>query len=127
MTNKQTILVVDDERLNLVLFERIFSKKYRVLTAISGEAGILQMEKNPDIDIVISDMQMPGLNGIEFIEQVKPKNSGTHYFILTGYEINEQIKHALEEGTIEHYFQKPFDKEKIEAILNNLEQGNSKS
>jgi two-component system response regulator (stage 0 sporulation protein F) len=68
-----TILYVDDEQVNLRIFEINFRKRYNVITAVSGEQGLEKLEENGDIIVVVSDMKMPGMNGIEFIKKAREK------------------------------------------------------
>jgi len=114
---RKKILYVDDEPINLQLFEINFSKKYTVCTAIDGFSGLKMLDENPDILAVISDMKMPGMNGIEFIEKSNEKYPEKKYFILTGYEITEVISGAIETGLIIKCFSKPFNLEEIEREL----------
>lgn len=102
-----TILYVDDEKINLIVFEANFKNDYHVLVASSGQEGIEVLTKHPEISIVFSDMKMPGMNGIEFIEEVKKTRPEISCFILTGYSINSEIKDALDNQLIINYFQKP--------------------
>lgn len=125
MNNNITILYVDDETINLQIFEINFRKKYKVITAISGEEGLAKLEDNNEILVVVSDMKMPGMNGIEFIRTAKEKFDHIVYFILTGFDITEEISVALKENTIQKYFRKPFNMLEIsesieEAIKNQL-------
>lgn len=117
MKTEITILYVDDESINLFLFSQIFEKKYRIITAESGYAGLNLIEKNPNIDVVISDMKMPGMNGIEFIQKAKELYSNIHYYILTSYDITPEIDNALKSGLIDKYFQKPFNLKEIESTI----------
>lgn len=117
MKTEITILYVDDEPINLFLFSQIFEKKYKVITAESGYAGLNMIEKNPNIDVVISDMKMPGMNGIEFIQKAKELYSDIHYYILTSYDITPEIDIALKTGLINKYFQKPFNLQEIESTI----------
>ena len=79
------ILYVDDEDMNLFLFKSNFGKKYPVFTANSGPEGLKVLEENDDkIIVVISDMSMPGMNGVEFIMKAQQKYPLIGYFILTG-------------------------------------------
>lgn len=112
-----TVLYVDDEPINLFLFSQIFEKKYKVITAESGYTGLNIIEKNPNIDVVISDMKMPGMNGIEFIQKAKELYSNIHYYILTSYDITPEIDTALRTGLIDKYFQKPFNLQEIESTI----------
>jgi two-component system, response regulator, stage 0 sporulation protein F len=108
MNPAPTLLYVDDEPLNLTLFEINFQKKYTVKTALSGEKGLDILRSEPAIAVVITDMKMPGMNGIEFIRKAKENFPAIVFFILTGYEITEEIIQALEEKLIHKYFKKPF-------------------
>ena len=118
MNEKQTILYVDDEEINLVVFEANFIGKFNVITADSGFEGIKILENKPDIPIVISDMKMPGMNGIEFIKTAKKQFPNIVYFILTGFDITDEISSALDDKLINDYFKKPFNGQEIEASIN---------
>jgi two-component system response regulator (stage 0 sporulation protein F) len=117
MERKPTILYVDDESINLELFEIVFRKKYEILTAISGHDGIEALKQNSGIQVIISDMKMPGMNGIEFIKKVKEIHPEIPCFILTGYKITNEIIEALKEKIIEEHLIKPFDISEIESAL----------
>ncbi|MFO7828303.1 MAG: response regulator [Bacteroidales bacterium] len=117
MEEKITILYVDDEPLNLKLFEINFRKKFNVITALSGNKGLEILERNEFVQVVISDMKMPGMNGIEFIKKAKSEFPGIKYFILTGFDITEEIADALNERLILKYFRKPFNMKEIEESI----------
>ncbi|HKL07440.1 MAG TPA: response regulator [Bacteroidales bacterium] len=117
MKNNITILYVDDEPMNLKLFEINFRKKFNVLTAMSGDEGLRLLEENGAIDVVISDMKMPGMNGIEFIKKAKNEYPDIKYYILTGFDITDEIAEALDANLIQKYFQKPFNMREIEASI----------
>jgi YesN/AraC family two-component response regulator len=85
MNQLRTLLYVDDEPLNLMLFEINFKKKFIVKTAMSGESGLVILNREPAIQVVITDMKMPGMNGIEFIIKAKEHFPEIVFFILTGY------------------------------------------
>jgi len=113
----KTILYVDDESINLMLFQAIMGKKYNIIIAESGEEGLRQLNANPETIGVISDMRMPGMNGIEFIRKAKISFPDIFYFILTGYDITAEIYNALDEKLINRYFQKPLNNTAIEAEI----------
>ncbi len=117
MSEKATILYVDDEMLNLQIFEINFRKTYRVLTALSGEIALEILDLDPLITIVVSDMHMPGMNGIEFINKAREKHSNLAFFILTGYDITLEISKALENQLIHQYFRKPFNMREIQEAI----------
>lgn len=112
-----SILYVDDEPLNLKLFSINFKKKYNVLTALSGEEGLLLLSKNDQIKVVVSDMKMPKMDGIEFISQAKKDYPNIVFFILTGYDITPEISQALKNNLINRYFSKPLNIEEIDKSI----------
>ena len=118
MNEKQTILYVDDEEINLVVFEANFNRKFNVITADSGFEGMKVLKNKTDIPIVISDMKMPGMNGIEFIKTAKKQFPNIVYFILTGFDITDEISSALDDKLINDYFKKPFNSREIEDSIN---------
>jgi len=117
MNRKPKILYVDDEFINLQLFKINFDNKYEVFTAENGITGLEVLDNNPDIVVVISDMKMPLMNGIEFIKKAKEKYSHIRFYILTGFQITEEIQEALNSKLILKYFSKPFNLNKIDATL----------
>ncbi len=117
MNEKITLLYVDDEPLNLTLFKHNFKNNFNVLIAESGEEGLEQIKTNPHINAVISDMKMPGMNGVDFIKQAKKNFPNISYFILTGFDINEEIADAINEKLILKYFRKPFNRKEIENSI----------
>jgi two-component system, response regulator, stage 0 sporulation protein F len=112
-----TILYIDDEPINLMVFEETFNRVYKVITAESGIKGLEILNSNSDINVVISDMKMPGMNGIEFINKAKNNFPDIVYFILTGYNINEEITNAINNKLIVKYFCKPFDVNEIQISI----------
>lgn len=117
MSEKIKILYVDDEVINTQLFEINFSRKYDIYTALNGTLGLTILKENPTISLIISDMNMPGLNGLEFIQRAKKNFPLKRYFILTGFEITPEIEASLQNGLISNYFQKPFNIKEIESEI----------
>ena len=117
MENKATILYVDDEEINLHLFDIYLSKKYTVVTAIDALQGMKLLEENNAIKVVVSDIRMPRMNGIEFLKKANEKYPQIHYFIATGYEINDEIQDAINAGLLRKYFRKPFNMPEIDAAI----------
>lgn len=112
---KITILYVDDEPINLMLFEKVFEKEYNIITAKSGIEALKLLKTNSNIQVVITDMRMPNMNGLEFVSQAKTEYPNLHYFLLTGYDITDDIRIAIENGIINNSFSKPF---KVNIITN---------
>ncbi|MBP8791391.1 MAG: response regulator [Breznakibacter sp.] len=118
MNNRIKILYVDDEPINLQLFVLNFRKKHQVFTAEDGFKALEVLNREPGIIIVISDMKMPGMNGLEFIKMAKERFPEKKFHILTGYEITPEIQEALRTGLILKYFNKPFNIKEIETTIN---------
>ena len=119
MNSRITFLYVDDEPINLMLMETLFRKRFNIITARSASEGFEKLELNSDITIVISDMRMSKMNGLSFIKEAKMRFPEIKYYILTGYEVTEEIEDALRNGTINSYFKKPFQMKEIEEVLMN--------
>ncbi|SMO32873.1 response regulator [Solitalea koreensis] len=130
MIDRVKLLYVEDEPINRKLFQLIFDKDYEVLTAEEGVQGLSVLEKEQDITVVISDMNMPIMNGITFINKAKEKFPEKKFYILTAYMISEEIQSALATGLILKCFGKPFNRNEIVAAIeqdinsNSLEKNN---
>ena len=112
-----TILCVDDEPNILSSLRRLFrTKGYQVRTAESGSAGLALLEAEP-IDLVISDMRMPEMDGARFLEHVREGWPDTVRLLLTGYADVNSIIEAINRGEIYRYITKPWDDHDIVLIV----------
>jgi response regulator RpfG family c-di-GMP phosphodiesterase len=117
MTDKKiNILYVDDEMNNLISFKAIFRIKYNVFTAISGEDAIKILDGN-NIEIIITDQRMPGMTGVEFLENILEKHSEPIRILLTGYADLNAVIDAVNKGKIFHYLSKPWKEEELEETI----------
>lgn len=115
---KQSILYVDDEEVNLFLFQKRFEDSMDIFTAESGEEGLVTLKKNSEkIKAVITDMRMPGMTGLEFVDQAKKEFTDIPFYILTGYESSPELEDAITNKLIEDLFRKPFDFELIFDVI----------
>lgn len=115
--NKPKILYVDDEPLNLLLFKANLSSQYDVYTAPDGPSGLETLKCNLDINVVLTDMKMPQMSGIEFVRQatdIAPKNT---FYIVSGFDVNAEIQEALDQGLIRKHFGKPFNINEIRSEI----------
>ena len=116
MKNKVTILVVDDEEMMRDLLEKILSREgYNIITAIDG-VDALEKLSNTEVDIVISDMKMPRMNGFELLKHVKNDYEGLGIIIMTAYGDTYTVKDALLLGADE-YITKPFKSYEISLVV----------
>ncbi len=114
------ILYVDDEMINLQLFEINLRKKFDVFITDNVMKGFELLEKNPDVSIVVSDMRMPVMNGLEFIKKSKNMFPKISYFMLSGYEITDEIQQAINSGLIIRYFRKPFNMSEMISVFDDV-------
>lgn len=112
-----TLLFVDDEPNILSSLRRLFrSGGYRVLTADSAAAG-LQILQTEVVDVVVSDMRMPVMDGAKFLEQVREQWPDTVRMLLTGYSDIQSILEAINRGEIYRYITKPWDDNDIVLVI----------
>ncbi|MBP8168233.1 MAG: response regulator [Azonexus sp.] len=108
-----TLLFVDDEPGILSSLRRLFRPHgYRILVAESGALGLAELEKTP-VDLVISDMRMPEMDGATFLKAVRQRWPDTVRILLTGYADVTSTVAAINDGEIYHYVSKPWDDTEI--------------
>lgn len=121
-------LVVDDEKDVEILFLQKFRKEIRnglldLLFAFSGQEAleILESSEPPDVVYVFSDINMPGMTGLELLEIVKKKYPNMHVSMISAYGDSENHKKAIESGAKE-FFTKPIDfdslKQEVQELVN---------
>ncbi len=112
-----TLLFVDDEPSILSSLQRLFRPKgYKILTAESGDAGLAILDAQP-VDLVISDMRMPKMDGAQFLEKVREKTPETMRLLLTGYADVTSTINAINKGEIYRHISKPWDDNDIVLIV----------
>jgi response regulator RpfG family c-di-GMP phosphodiesterase len=112
-----TILCIDDEPNILSSLKRLFrAKGFQVRLAESGAAGLALLESEP-VDLVISDMRMPEMDGTQFLAQVRVRWPETVRLLLTGYSDINSIIDAINRGEIFRYIAKPWDDNDIVLIV----------
>ena len=112
-----TLLFVDDEANILSSLKRLFRPQgYRIFTAESGAQG-LEIMARETVDLVVSDMRMPEMNGAQFLEKAREKWPDTVRILLTGYaEVGATID-AINKGQIYRYVSKPWEDNDITLIV----------
>lgn len=115
MTKK--ILFVDDEPAALKCYRKMLQSQFDVVTAASGEDGLGLLRKHGPFAIVVSDMQMAGMDGVQFLKHARQIAPNTIRFVLTGHaDLNGAAK-AVNEGCIFRFLMKPCEKSVLtEAI-----------
>lgn len=114
---KPKLLYVDDEIMNLHLFRDLFRNDFDVLVAISGEEALEEILESEEIQYVISDMRMPGMNGLELITKAKSERPNVVYCLLTGYDLTKEMEEAIAKKQVARYFAKPLDPAEIRMFF----------
>jgi response regulator RpfG family c-di-GMP phosphodiesterase len=108
------VLIVDDEENILRALKRLLmNEDIEVLTATSGEKALNILNDEADIGLIISDQRMPGLSGVDFLEQAKKIHPLSIRIILTGYSDITAAIDAINRGGAAKYLTKPWKDEEI--------------
>ncbi|HEX4382312.1 MAG TPA: response regulator [Myxococcales bacterium] len=115
------VLVVDDSKLLHRMYE-VMLRQVVLLHAYDGQGGIDLLRKNPDIDLVLLDLNMPIMNGLEFLTVAKadPQLAKVPVIIVTTEGSDAQTKRGLEAGA-NAYLTKPFDATRLAHVIGSLE------
>jgi DNA-binding NtrC family response regulator len=109
---RKSILVVDDERPQREILEEILSGEgYDLMTAASGEAA-LKIVKDKRFDLVLTDLKMTGMDGIELLQRLLAYDSSIIVILLTAHGSIDSAKEALRRGAFD-YLEKPYDRETL--------------
>lgn len=117
MTTSDAVLFVDDDELVRRGYRRRLSEQFRMETASGGPEGLAKLETMGPFAVVVSDFRMPGMNGVEFLLQVKERFPDTVRMMLTGYADMETAINAVNEGNIFRFMTKPCPAETLAAAL----------
>lgn len=104
------ILIVDDEEVVIRSCQRILEPEGYSVRGTTSAREAMEMLKNGGTDLVITDLKMPDVDGLELIHWIRDHTPQTRVVVITGYPSQESIKDALEHGIID-YLPKPFSPE----------------
>lgn len=122
MKKTPTIMLVDDESITLKRLRRILEKKGYGVSAYSHPTGALKQMESKIYDLVVSDVKMPEMDGMDLMIRIKNRFPGTEVILMTGYATIDKAVEATREGAF-HYLAKPFTPEQfLEKVENALEQ-----
>jgi response regulator RpfG family c-di-GMP phosphodiesterase len=112
-----TILCVDDEPSILRSLQRLFHRKnYQVLIAQSAEQALSIMQ-NESVNLIISDMRMPKMDGAQLLQQVSQKHADIYRIILSGYADFESTVDAINLGKIHRFINKPWNNSELVSVV----------
>ncbi len=110
------ILVVDDEAANVRLLQRVLGDEYMVFSALDGAQG-LAILKEQNISLIITDQRMPGMTGVELLEQSLAWRPQAIKMLLTGYTDVQALIAAINSSNIYKYIPKPWDADELKLTV----------
>jgi two-component system response regulator FlrC len=117
--NKSPVLVVDDDpSMRMALSESLLSCGYEVETAVDGADALKKFSKGK-YDVVITDMRMPKVGGMEVLRSVKKISPEVHVIVITAYGTVNTAVSAMKEGASD-FIMKPFSLEDLESVVKNV-------
>ena len=112
------ILLVDDEEPFVeTMTKRLTKRDFTVLTAFNGQQGLDQLKQNSSIEVVVLDVKMPGMDGIETLQAIKHAYPLVEVIMLTGHATVESAIEGMKLGAFD-YLMKPCDLEQLVAKVN---------
>ena len=117
------VLIADDE-INIILLIKSLIDRQKTDVEIAGEAGdgitALEMVRQLKPDVVITDIRMPGMNGMDLIRHVREEQIPVEFVIISGYSEFEYARSAIQYG-VSDYLLKPIKKDELNDVLAKLE------
>ena len=116
-TVKKLMIVDDEETLTFSLYQTFIMAKqdYEVITAASGEEAAEKLAGS-NFDLVITDISMPGMTGLELLAQIRQKYPDTAVIVMTAYGSDDKKEEALRIGA-QYYIEKPFEIKEIKKLV----------
>ena len=113
------LVLVDDELLEIEQLERLIKRVTEAFEIIcfTNSVAALEYIKNNVVDIVLTDIRMPNMDGIALIKEIKKVKSDLNIVVLSGYAEFEYAKEAMHSG-VRHYLSKPVSKNELQTALN---------
>nr|GGH95020.1 hypothetical protein GCM10011355_10570 [Aquisalinus luteolus] len=118
----EKILLVDDEPRLLTALKRRLSSEFSVETALNGEEALSILERDGHIALIVADMQMPGMNGIDLLKQTRDRWPDIRRIMLTGNSDQNTAIAAINDGHVMRFLRKPTEFVELRrAIVHALE------
>ncbi len=115
--SQRTLLLVDDESNILGSLKRLLRREnYQILTANGGREG-LELLKQHEVDVIVSDQRMPGMTGVEFFREAKILYPHTVRIVLSGYTELQSVTDAINEGAVYKFITKPWDDDQLRGHI----------
>lgn len=115
---KEKILIIDDEKIIVEYLEILLEREeFSVRSALSGEAG-LELFRSESFDLVITDIRMPGISGLEVVRQIKSLDEDMEVIILTGFATVDNVIRGMRADGAFDYQLKPIDN--VDSFLDSI-------
>lgn len=112
-----SVLFVDDDPMLLASMRRCLGLQFHLSTALSGPEALELIEQQEPIAVIVSDMRMPGMDGIEFVRRARELTEDSAFVMLTGNQDENTVIRAMSEQHVYRFLNKPCDPAEItEAI-----------
>lgn len=121
MAKSMKIMVVDDEQIIRISLEDELKDAGYVVEAFENAVAALDTLQNQRFDLVISDIKMPEMDGLEFLEKIKDLRPDTFVLMMTAYGSIETAVDAMKKGAYD-YLNKPFDMDELMVMVGRIEQ-----
>jgi DNA-binding NtrC family response regulator len=118
----KVLLIDDEEGFVAALEKRLSIRNLKVFTAHSGQEGLAKLQTLPDIDIVLLDVKMPGMDGITTLKAIKSEHPIVEVIMLTGHATVESAIEGMKLGAYD-YLMKPCE---VEELLAKVDEARSK-
>ena len=118
LLEKPIVLYVDDDEASLKLFKLHYSREYQVFTAKSAKVG-LEILKDNDVQIILTDQRMAKITGIEFLAEVKKQFLKPKLILLSAYTDFETLTDAINNIGIWQFVKKPYDPDDLRIVMRN--------
>lgn len=121
MADRVKVLVVDDEEVILQSVKKVLKPdeehEFEVDTAFSAEEGLALMRRS-QYEVIVTDLMMPGIDGLQFIDRIRQIDRDARIIMITGYATMRTALQALRKGAFD-YIAKPFTKEELRSVVKN--------
>src|SRR5689334_18573280 len=116
LKHTHTILIVDDDPLNLKLLERLLKRQFKVRTAEGGETALTILKQEP-VSLIITDLQMPGMMGTELLRQSRALSPDIVWLLMTAHNDLAITLDATMKSKALRVINKPWKPEEVERLV----------
>lgn len=114
---QEAVLLVDDDPNVLSGYRRQLGRRYRLLTAAGGDEALAILEREPDVAVLVADMRMPKMNGVQLLTEVEKRHPDVVRMMLTGNVDQETAVMAVNRGHVFRFINKPAPVEQVSEAL----------